>query len=393
MYENLYLIIFTILCVVINVYYATPSFVSITDENIYETNMNKQLQDPEVGKLVNADTINNLPNIDITTTNNEVNQAIRCRDTAIFLGTLPSTDYHMKCKTTCGGSGTVVHIKSSSEEYYYRGSKLDPGYWCVVNNVRCNTNTSYYVASVNSWICRSKYPDMFGGPGGDDIVACMGPDQMTSNGVLARLWDYSTDTPVHPRDTVLTNQDEMISSGRYRFGCKILVNNYIQHPLNRFRIVQNPCTIHLTTKLNKVNEKSKFVKYSLQNTGTDRYDWGCDCDTANSGLFNQQSGNKRTTCTECVTTYNKLTKALEFTYECLTGFSPFYKLDNIPLCNQDDFSLDDKGCGTSKTYLYNEKDDDINMLRLSGSAAAMGMSNEELNNTLRLNVIFYRQRE
>ncbi|CAI6372849.1 unnamed protein product [Macrosiphum euphorbiae] len=86
--------------------------------------------------------------------------------------------------------------------------------------------------TVNSVICRAKFPKLFGGPTGNLVVAC---NDTRINNPLNVLWDYRYDKVVDPFTVTLNDSDELLADGNFRFRCNFggrdnMHNKYIEHP-------------------------------------------------------------------------------------------------------------------------------------------------------------------
>lgn len=164
---------------------------------------------------------------------------VSCLQHGIYLGV---ENKYVNCADRC-------HVSSEDEVQYtfitdntrYISGRLHlkPGAWCLPTKAAsCNTNTSLVVYSINGWMCLPK-TDLFGGEGGNRILACNGSvrDNMTNE-------TYNTYIPSN-----LTFNDfyeDKLSDGRYRFECPPDLrdeyqNKFLLSPFNRFHLIHNFC--------------------------------------------------------------------------------------------------------------------------------------------------------
>ena len=167
---------------------------------------------------------------------------------------------------------------------------LTKGSWCILNSVSCNPKTSYVVATVNSTMCKSKYPNMFGGPSGNNVIACNNEYYPATGSIL---WDNLKNEPVDPLTINMSHEDETLSDGSFRFTCQfnedINKNKYIAHPLNRFQPIRDPCK-------NTIYDASSDINAIINTT-----DWFCNCGNySETRVKNIDPGNPKSTCTSCL---------------------------------------------------------------------------------------------
>lgn len=207
----------------------------------YVNSQTNDLANSDLAQLINSSALINLPSIKFTTTNPEINDIQRCSEGPRYLGADDAVDYTPLCFNMCGSVGRVVHIKEN-QEYYHKDTKLGSGYWCMINQIQCNMNTGYVVGSINGNVCRSKFPNMFGGPTASTITACTNEYYPSQSSVL---WDYLNNESVDPSDIIMTDENESLPDGSLRFRCKfgldVQENPYIPHPFNRFEPLRDIC--------------------------------------------------------------------------------------------------------------------------------------------------------
>jgi hypothetical protein len=245
-------------------------------------------------------------------------------------------NYTSLCANTCGGAGRLVTIESDQDEYYVNGTKLGIGVWCTVRPLPCNLKTGYVVASINSYVCRPKYPNMFGGPTATNILACNN-DVYGATG--SQLWDYKFNVAVEPSTVIMTNENELLPDGEYRFRCKFgrdtNRNAYVANPLNRFHPMRNWCNKTVPSAHPDVQLKIT----SNPNT------WICDCgDYQVTRVKNADPQNPQSTCSACILEYEgNLTeeriKGLNIIYPrpCFNVNSPYVQVLSDCPCNPQAF--------------------------------------------------------
>lgn len=290
---GIYLLIFSIILCVVIVYFFSLLKINISEYTKYLVNTTTTLLNKDLAQLINANTLSNLPNINISTNNADLNEMISCSDSLKYLGPINTSDENYKayrnlCKNTCGGNGELIIIKEG-QEYIFENTFLDPGVYCTINPPICNMNTGYVVATINSTICKSKYPSMFSGPTASHIIACNNEKYAATGSVL---WDYANNEAVDPITVVMTHENETLPDGSYRFRCKFAEtsngNPYIPHPLNRFHPLVDAC--------NKTIVRASYdVHANVQENS-----WTCECgDYDITRVKHLDPGNLKSTCTSC----------------------------------------------------------------------------------------------
>ena len=242
-------------------------------------------------QLNNANTITNLPNVVLQTGDENLSQLTDCKGKLKYLGEVNSDNletYRDACKLSCGGSGELLIIEKEND-YIFDNVYVKPGVYCTIKPTPCNFNTGYAVATVNSVTCKSKYPRMFGGTNATDIVAC-NDEKYPSTGSV--LWDYLNNEMVDPYNILMTDEEETLPDGSYRFRCKfnesVMENPYIAHPLDRFHPIEDVCNYSIY--------RAPYSVYAK----VDEKGWSCDC-----GIFEEtrvshlDKNDIKSTCTSC----------------------------------------------------------------------------------------------
>lgn len=120
--------------------------------------------------LTNANGINNIPGITINTNNDQLQMANSCAKGPVRVSD-HFDDYD--CIETCSSSNAYANVVDEQNEIYVENKKLNHGTYCVLGRrPLCNPRTTIVMKTVNSVVCRSKFPNLFGGKTGNDIVAC-----------------------------------------------------------------------------------------------------------------------------------------------------------------------------------------------------------------------------
>lgn len=327
------------------IYYFAMANVNVSDYFSYVYKTNLALINEKLAKLMNADSIVNLPNVHIHTTDVALNSLQKCKNGPIFIGKLDPANtqlYSKTCIETCGSQAKLIEITSNFDEYYSNGQKLSLGVWCGVNKTECNTHTGYVVATVNSVACRSKYPNMFGGINATKVIACNNEEYPSSGSVL---YDYLNDQPVDPFTVDMTSEDELLDDGSYRFRCKFTKdannNPYIEHPLNRFHPMRDYCK-------NTILSAHPSVGAKVTDTG-----WFCDCGDFNvTRVRNKIFNNPKSTCSMCLNSIDHTTNKYTFSFDCFNRNSPYYSvLSNIPCSSSTFVKQGENMCENSSLYI------------------------------------------
>lgn len=289
-------------------------------------------------KLNNANSLVNLPNVNFETTNAELVRFQHCKDAAQLLGTQPSANYTKQCYGICGADGSVLEV-TEGVEYYHQGVRLSPGFWCIVNPVSCNLNTSYVVATIGGSTCRSKFPNLFGGPDGGRIVACNDEVNPATGSIL---WDNASNEAVDAATVKMTHEDERLADGSFRFVCHYAKdrheNAYIPHPLNRFHPVENVCT----RSVFRATDQVKLI--------TEATTWRCDCgDATQTHVQNINPANPQSPCSSCYAALaaEGLDRPSRLPHLCFNIGSSYKAVFEQNPCAADQFTRGGSECSTT----------------------------------------------
>lgn len=310
----IWVIILCVLCVFVILYYFCLINVDTSEFFRYISNLSTEFMNKNLINLLNANPISNLPKINLITTNQEItNIEEKCSKGAVFMGTDSEADYTQKCFNSCGSTGRILKI-ATGDEMYLNGILLTKGFWCSIRETNCNLRTTYIVASINGVVCKSKYPNMFGGEEGNLITACS--DEITPQGTN-QLWDYLNNEIVDPSLIDMSNEDEQLSDGTFRFRCKpgadLYGNLYIEHPLNRFHLIRNVCNKTVVA----ANENVLLID-------DDNDNWHCDCgDFDATRVRHENPDDNQSTCTSCY--YSNTNHDYTIPIKCFRTMSDYTK--------------------------------------------------------------------
>ena len=251
------------------------------------------------------------------------------------------------CVKLCLNEAVTLINVGQDENIFFEDEKLTPNRnYCLLSRtnssqLHCNPNTSTTLFTINSHICKSKYPNLFGGVSGDQVVAC---NDKSINDIRNILWDNMYNQQVSASVVNLSDENEIItesSRDHFRFTCHFngvdeMGNHYTAHPINRFKPIRNWCAA-------KVFHASSYVKtVFIYNDSNLLIDYKCDCgDPAITRLENLDSDDTHSQCIphshQTVTEIGKNAKQLNYTYNCFTIDSPIISVtQNLP-CNADIF--------------------------------------------------------
>lgn len=281
--------------------------------------------------LVNGSGVNNIPNLRIVSTNAEVVRANGCGSGPVYIGV---TGEDSDCVRTCvNDTAKAVHV-GDGETLTYQSTVLKPGVHCLLGaRPECNMKTTVAMMTVNSITCRTKFPRLFGGKTGGDIVAC---NNSMINNPQNVLWDYAENRRVDPWRSVVTDEDERLSDGSYRYRCKYSglnerENPYIPHPYDRFHPITNYCA-------DLVYRAHPDVRTVFSD---DRNSYTCRCgDPSVTRVRNLVPDDPASQCSDVV--YDvvrdvKERKRITVPYRCVTVHSPLAEVGRYPVCPEDKF--------------------------------------------------------
>lgn len=266
--------------------------------------------------LLNTNGINNIPGINLITTNLSVAKAADCANSPINIGATGSVS---DCVRLCADSNTkLIHV-TEFDEIYYNSNRLQTGNNCILGErPACDMQTTIALMTISSIICKPKFPNIVAGPVGTTVVAC---NNRTINDPENVLWDYKYNVKFDPLSTTIQSEDELLQDGNYRFRCKFngrdeRHNTYQQHPYNRFHPVKNYCA-------NLIYGAHPDVKTIYDASSNSLV---CDCgDKTQTRVQNLIPGDKSSQCSDKINTTRTVVKEkqeLTIVHPCFTLFSP-----------------------------------------------------------------------
>jgi len=299
------------------------------------------LNDP-IKHLKDVRGIVNLPNININSSSIQENESAKCADEALFLGEVDEKSikqYEDECVNKCTTSSSILVI-NEGEEYYFHDKLLQTGVWCVPHTFECNLPTGYVVYGLQGPVCKSKFPRCFGGALATKVIACKDESYTFTNSIL---WDNLHNVRVDPMTIEMTDEDEKLPGGEYRFTCQYSndeIGNKLQdHPLDRLHPTKNRCVKNVPSAHPSAGMK------------VDEIGWYCDCGKfEDTRLLNEDPHRMKSTCTpypKTITEVNYSTFDVKTPYKCWNIMSPITDLVKSNPCinvtevgiNQDTITL------------------------------------------------------
>jgi hypothetical protein len=145
----------------------------------------------------------------------------------------------------------TVENTDSAKDVQYRMSGIS-------EKINCNSATSHLVAAPNGrHSCVPKWPDLFGGPDGSDIMFCGGSvrDLLTGRIYTNRLppSDEMPEVASEPRfETVsILDGDDNVVETKFRWMCASpgstdhMMNPYVEAPFDRLKRIRNTCAKYI----------------------------------------------------------------------------------------------------------------------------------------------------
>lgn len=329
-------IIYTVLLCILVIYAIYLLLYYSFDKNIKENNekLAVRLKDNKIQALLNGSGINNIPNLNIITTNAAITKANDCSRGPVYIGT---TGTDNDCIQTCSNASASVINVHEGEIYTYESSVLTTGAHCIIGErPQCNMNTSYAMMTINSIVCRSKYPDIVGGPLSTTVVACNNQQIVDPQNFL---WDYRYNQKFNPLSTIIADTDEKLADGSFRFRCQfngvdVRKNKYIQHPQNRFHPIRNYCASNITSAHPDV--QTVF--------SSDLTSFTCNCgDPEITRVKNLDVNDPSSICSTFsveIKTEVRSRQIMTLPYRCFTLFSPISDVGKYLPCPNNQLTVD-----------------------------------------------------
>lgn len=290
----------------------------------------QKLSNPKIQSLINGSGINNIPGLDILTSNPIVNHANACGNGIVYVGNLGTDE---SCRITCASSDAKVIYVEPDDTYIYDSVVLKPGSYCTIRDrPQCNTSMTYVVMTVNTVTCKSKFPELVGGKLGNTIVACNNSQIIDPRNYL---WDNKYDRYFNPFNTIITDTDEKLSSDgtTYRFECIFQgkdekQNLYMRNPNNRLHPIRNYCASEIFS--------SEGIETIFNPDGS----YTCDCGKDNQ-IVNIDPNDKKSFCSS---DSNRISidkfrnkETIKLPYKCFTLYSPISEVGQYLPCDNDQF--------------------------------------------------------
>jgi len=303
----------------------------------------QHLSNSPINRLQDASGIYNIPKLKLSTNKNDLKLANKCNKPLPIDDDEEIINDHY-CIQLCLNSNAKHLEIGETENVIYDSTLLKSGHhYCYIGQLpKCNLNTTIAIMTINSITCRTKYPNMFGGNYGNNIIACNNYEIYDPRNVL---WDAKYNLPADPYTTIINNEDELLSDGTYRFYCKFngldsKGNKYIKHPYKRFHPFKNYCSGLVTKAHNLV----KLKVYNNQQL------FHCDCGAATkSRLKNINPHDVSSQCSPMQMVIEDLVKSkkkLTIPYKCFTLFSTIDEITKYPPCPSEQFLTDSVGIAT-----------------------------------------------
>lgn len=332
-----------------------------------------KFKDDNIQALLNGSAINNIPTLRIAKTgNNDVDNANRCANGPVQVSQAVDFATTSYCQNFCASSRAKAfaideaQTGDSEENVLYGNKMLNVGSYCTLGpRPECNLKKSLAVLTLNSITCRSKFPNIIGGPLGNNVVACNNSKIYDPKN---KLWDYVQNEEFDPLRTRMTSEDETyLENGvrKFRFRCKFdgydeRGNKYQANPTNRFHPIENYCAKKIYRA--HPNVRTEFVMRSTDNTSykmdrmpeslgaypsqrdlalTEPYDYSCECgDKTVTRVQNMIPGDKHSQCASVAFIDKKLTKnkyRKTVVYDCFNLYSSLADVTKFFPCSEENF--------------------------------------------------------
>lgn len=235
---------------------------------ILESNFSRDDQLTGFKRLVDLqfDTTND--ETDTTTTTTTTKTRLRDCGNFFYLG---AANKWQNCSQICQNRDYEYKYVYANQNAVLANRRL-VGAYCLPKDVAaCNLNTSYALVGINGYKCVSRFPQLFGGHSGNEIVGCH--SRRLRDNMLNVIYEEYI-----PPGLVVRDLDERMPDGRYRFEC-VLLPNEIRLPADygsRFESELNVCGLN------------------------DNYRGRLDFEAGMCTCKNYAGGNKNNLCTMCV---------------------------------------------------------------------------------------------
>lgn len=328
-------ILFLIFCFIILLVLLYKLFYYEFDSDIHKDyeRMATMLYDGPLSSLLNGSGINNIPRLNLVTTNPEIARVNNCAKGPVYIGPGSATD--ADCVRTCMNDSAHVVNVADDETVIYDNAILQKGAHCSIGaRPECNMRTTIVKMTINSVVCQSKFPRLVGGTLGNNIVAC---NNSLINDPQNVLWDYKTNERFDPWTTTVLDEDELLPDGKYRFACiykgeDSRGNSYQSHPHDRLHPIRNYCA-------DLVYRAHPDVRTVWSDDGKT---YTCDCgDPSVTRVSRIRDDDPTSQCSDVKLSVRddvRMRKILTVPYKCFTLYSPLEDVGKYLPCPNDQFT-------------------------------------------------------
>ncbi|XP_053206211.1 uncharacterized protein LOC128390506 [Panonychus citri] len=281
-------------------------------------------------------------------TDTGLSKALDCSRKPVEISDFISSPTLHDCRKLCMNEKVTLINVGPEEDVFYENEKLGINKsYCFLSKsayVHCNPHTTRTIFSINSHICQSKFPNMFGGVSGDQVVAC---NDKLINDPRNILWDNEYNKAVSASNIEMYDEDQLMPDRKnFRFTCNYngedeMENKYIPHPINRFKPIRNWCASKVFRAAASI--QTQFIGIDPNDPTSSLSDYKCDCgDRQITRSENSIPNDFHSQCipfyvyTETPTT-KKARKTFNYTYNCFTLNSPISFVTQYLPCNSDVF--------------------------------------------------------
>jgi hypothetical protein len=351
---NVALVVFVVLLAAYLVYH---TLVYRFDERALDAQNDATLEklgDNDKRRLLNGSGINNIPGLKLVTPNKALALANECANGPVYYGEEEATD--ADCVRLCSNSSAqALHVPPGTSDYIFDSKVLRAGTHCRIGErPECNLRTSYVIMTINSVVCRSKFPRLVGGPTGTTVVACN--DQYIHDPQNV-LWDGKVHAAFDPYTVDAQNEDELLPGGGFRFTCRFRGmderrNVYQEHPADRLRPIKNYCA-------HRIFAAHPAVKTIFSDKGAS---YICECGREEDTRVRHLNPDDPTSV--CSQSSHRITHDVkdrylqEVPYDCFTMFSPITDVTRLLPCPDKIFTSQGPMQG-SVTVPFSTKDHEL----------------------------------
>lgn len=217
--RNRIIFIFCLICIVLflklYIYDLTTEFVTSIDDGISNGKINEGLTN-----MTEISTVEDLPEISYSIHYRDPitgdKSSAKCNNGGLYLGV---TNVYRDCSYICNSSSyTYRYFDKDSYLYHYLKTNK-PGAYCVPTSISSvNSSTSTIVHGVYGWNVIPKWPRIFGGAKGTDIMCCNGriTDMMTFQHYVNDIpWNLVVQDPENETISQDLNQLSVVSRDAY----------------------------------------------------------------------------------------------------------------------------------------------------------------------------------